>query len=96
MERDEAAATGLATRLVHDFGHERIFREAPDTVSAYAAFFDTMLRALGAGQTIAFFGNLPVYVYLGVADALDDRGWRVAPRRASTRSARRFESAASR
>ncbi|MEK6371880.1 MAG: Xaa-Pro peptidase family protein [Acidobacteriota bacterium] len=77
MERDEAAATGLATRLVHDFGHERIFREAPDTVSAYAAFFDAMLRELGAGQTIAFFGNLPIHIYLGVADALDDRGWRV-------------------
>jgi Xaa-Pro aminopeptidase len=77
MERDEAAATGLATRLVQDFGHERIFREAPDAPSAYAAFFDAMLRALGAGQSIAFFGNLPIHIYLGIADALDDRGWHV-------------------
>jgi len=77
MERDEAAATGLVTRLVHEFGHERIFAEAPDAVSAYAAFFDAMLRALGAGHSIAFFGNLPVHLYLGIADALDERGWRV-------------------
>src|SRR5881227_1477045 len=47
MERDEAAATGLVTRPVHDFDHERIFRGAPDTVSAYAEFFDGMLRTLG-------------------------------------------------
>ena len=77
MERDEAAATGLATRSVHDFDHERIFREAPDPIRFYAAFYDTMLRSLGAGSSIAFFGNLPVHLYLGIADALDDRGWRV-------------------
>src|SRR5437016_9043186 len=77
MERDEAAATGLATRSVHDFDHESIFRGAPDPISAYAELFDTMLRSLGAGKAIAFFGNLPVHLYLGVADALDDRGWRV-------------------
>src|SRR5437763_140361 len=77
MERDEAAATGLSTRLVHEFDHERIFRGAPDPISAYAEFFDVMLRGLGAGNTVAFFGNLPVHIYLGVADALDDRGWHV-------------------
>jgi len=77
MERDEAAATGLAVRLVHEFDHERIFRGAPDPISAYAEFFDRMLRELGAGSTIAFFGNLPAHIYLGVADMLDDRGWRV-------------------
>ena len=27
-----------------------------------------MLRALGAGRSIAFFGNLPVHLYLGIAD----------------------------
>ena len=36
-----------------------------------------MLRALGCGPSIAFFGNLPVHLYLGIADALDQRGWRV-------------------
>jgi Xaa-Pro aminopeptidase len=77
MERDEAAASGLETRLVHEFDHERIFSEAPDAVSGYAAFFDAMLTALGAGRGIAFFGNLPVHLYLGIAGALDDRGWHV-------------------
>jgi len=77
MERDEAAATGLATHSVHDFDHERIFRGAPDAISGYAEFYDGMLRALGCGPSIAFFGNLPVHLYLGIADALDDRGWRV-------------------
>jgi len=77
MEREEAAATGLATRLVHEFEHERHFAEAPDPISGYAAFFDAMLRALGAGGSIAFFGHLPVHLYLGIADALGERGWRV-------------------
>src|SRR6266542_2351030 len=40
MERDEAAATGLATRLVHDFDHDRIFKSAPNPVAAYGEFFD--------------------------------------------------------
>src|SRR5205085_733533 len=77
MERDEAVATGLETRSVHEFDHERIFRGAPDPVSAYAELYDTMLGALGAGPGIAFFGNLPVHIYLGIADALHERGWRV-------------------
>lgn len=77
MERDEAAATGVATRLVHDFDHERIFRSAPDPITAYAELFDTMLHALGAGNSIAFFGNVPMHIYLGVAGALDERGWQV-------------------
>ena len=77
MERDEAAATGLATRSVHELDHERIFRGAPDPISAYAEFYDTMLRALGSGRGIAFFGNLPVHLYVGIADGLDERGWNV-------------------
>ena len=64
-------------RLVHEFDHERIFRGARDPISAYAEFFDVMLRALGAGNSIAFFGNLPVHLYLRIAGVLDDRGWRV-------------------
>src|SRR5205809_3183573 len=56
MERDEAAATGLPTRLVHEFDYERIFNGAPDVVTGSAALLDTMLRALGSGPSIAFFG----------------------------------------
>src|SRR6266542_2652765 len=77
MERDEAAATGLATRLVHDFDHDRIFKSAPNPVAAYGEFFDRVLRDCGAGPSLAFAGNLPIHLYLGIADELQRRGWNV-------------------
>lgn len=77
MERDEAAATGLATRLVHDFDYDRIFKSAPHPVAAYGEFFDRVLRDCGAAGSIAFAGNLPIHLYLGIADALQARGWNV-------------------
>ena len=77
MERDEAAATGLATRLVHDFDHDRIFKSAPNPVAAYGEFFDRVLRDVGSGRSLAFAGNLPIHLYLGVADELGRRGWNV-------------------
>src|SRR5688572_5241523 len=60
MERDEAAASGLDVRLVHEFDFERIFRDAAHPSDAYAEFFATALRDLGAGRSIAIFGNVPV------------------------------------
>jgi Xaa-Pro aminopeptidase len=77
MERDEAAATGLATRLIHDFGYDSIFKAAPTTVDAYVAFFDAVLRDLGAKSSVAIVGNLPFPLYLGVAEGLETRGWHV-------------------
>ena len=77
MERDEAAATGLATRLIHDFGYDRIFKSAPNPVAAYAEFFDVVLRELGASTSVAIVGNLPFPLYLGIAEGLEARGWRV-------------------
>jgi Xaa-Pro aminopeptidase len=77
MERDEAAATGLATRLVHDFDYDRIFKSAPNPVAAYGEFFDRVLRDVGAGSAVAFAGNLPIHLYLGIADELQRRGWNV-------------------
>ena len=77
MERDEAAATGLATRLVHDFGYDRIFKSAPNAVAGYAEFFDVVLRELGASSSIAIVGALPFPLYLGIAEGLETRGWRV-------------------
>ncbi len=77
MERDEAAATGLVARMVYDYGYERIFRVAPNVAAAYAELFDVLLRDVGARQSVAFFGNLPIHLYLGVADALTRRGWTV-------------------
>src|SRR5919205_941104 len=77
MERGEAAATGLATRLVHDFDYDRIFKSAPNPVAAYGEFFDRILRDVGSGPSIAFAGNLPIHLYLGIADELQARGWTV-------------------
>ncbi|MEO8380858.1 MAG: Xaa-Pro peptidase family protein [Acidobacteriota bacterium] len=77
MERDEAEASGLEVRLVLEFDHERIFRTAPHTAEAYGEFFAAVLGALDAGTTIAFFGNLPVHLYVGVVESLERRGFRV-------------------
>jgi Xaa-Pro aminopeptidase len=77
MERDEAAATGLATQLIHDFGYDRIFKSAPNAVAGYAEFFDVVLRELGASSSVAIVGNLPFPLYLGIAEGLETRGWRV-------------------
>src|SRR6266487_3286177 len=77
MERDEAAATGLATRSVLDFDYDRIFKSAPNPVAAYGEFFDRVLGDVGAGPSVAFAGNLPIHLYLGIADELQRRGWNV-------------------
>lgn len=77
MERDEAAATGLETRLIHDFGYDAIFKSAPNAIEAYAKFFDAVLRALGSGNVIGFVGNLPFHLYLGIAETMERGGWSV-------------------
>jgi Xaa-Pro aminopeptidase len=77
MERDEAAATGLDVRLVHDFDYDRILREAANPSEAYAALFSSVLRDLGAGPSVAFFGNAPLPLYIGLVEAMEWRGWRV-------------------
>jgi Xaa-Pro aminopeptidase len=77
MERDEAAASGLETRLVHEFDHEAIFRNASNTADAYAELFRNVLRALGADGAVAFYGNVPVHLYISIVDALQRRGTRV-------------------
>jgi len=77
MERDEAAATGLETLSAHDFDYDRIFKSAANAAEGYATFFDGLLRATGSGQRIAFFGNLPFQLYLGITEAIERRGWRV-------------------
>ena len=77
MERDEAAATGLVTHLVHDFGYDAIFKSAPNAIDAYVAFFDSLLRDLGAKPTLAIVGNLPFPLYLGIAEGLEALGWKI-------------------
>ena len=77
MERDEAAATGLETRLIHDFGYDAIFKSAPNAVEAYATFFNGVLHELGAGKVIAFVGNVPFHLYFGIAEGMEQRGWSI-------------------
>lgn len=68
MEREEALATGLEVHLAHEYC------STPDD---YDELFANMLSTLGAGESIAFFGNVPIQLYLGIADSLARRGWRV-------------------
>ena len=75
MEREEAAATGVNVRLVHDFDYDRIFRSATSVAEGYGEFFDGMLRDLGAHDAIGVFGAAPVHLWLDVADRLAARGW---------------------
>jgi len=77
MEREEAKATGLEVRLVHDFDFERIFRTTPNLSEAYAELFANIVRELDAGDSIAFFGNVPVQLYHGMFAGLARRGLRV-------------------
>lgn len=77
MEREEAAASGLEVHLVEELGHERIFRTAANHAAAYAELFDHALRSIGAGRSIAFFGNVPFHLYLGIVEAIEQRGWQV-------------------
>jgi Xaa-Pro aminopeptidase len=77
MEREEAKATGLEVRLVHDFDFDRIFRTAPNPSEAYAELFSNVVRELDAGDSIAFFGNVPVQLYHGMFEGLERRGLRL-------------------
>ncbi|MBV9494238.1 MAG: aminopeptidase P family protein [Acidobacteria bacterium] len=77
MERDEAAATGLTVRLAQELESERIFRTATSAAAAYGEFFDILLRELGARESVAFFGNAPVHLYLAIGEEMTRRGWRV-------------------
>jgi Xaa-Pro aminopeptidase len=77
MERDEAMATGLDVHLVHEYGSEAIFRNAANAAEAYGELFTNILRTARSDERIAFFGNVPVQLYLGIVEALEHRGWSV-------------------
>jgi Xaa-Pro aminopeptidase len=79
MEREEATATGMAVRGIHEFDYERIFRAATDPVDAYARFFETVLQSAGIKGAVAFFGNAPLHLYLGIAERME-RGGRAVVR----------------
>ena len=77
MEREEAAGTGLEVRLANEFGHDRIFQAAASPSAAYAELFTNLLREIGVRESVAFFGNLPLQLYLGIVEAMEQRGWRI-------------------
>ena len=68
MEREEAAAAGVASRVVNDFDHD---------AAGYAGFFDRILRETGSGRRVAFFGAAPVHLYLSIADEMTRLGWQI-------------------
>jgi len=68
MEREEALATGLEVRLAHEFS------STPDD---YEELYANMLRSLGAGESIAIFGNVPFQLYYALAEGLERRGFRI-------------------
>lgn len=75
MEREEAAATGLEVVLVHEFDHDRIFREAANAAAAFAELFAAMLARFTTGRTVTFLGNAPLHLYLGIGEEMASRGW---------------------
>jgi len=77
MEREEAAAGGLEVRLEHEFDTERIFRTTANAAEGYAEFFTNVLRDLGSGRNVAFFGNVPIHLYLAVLESMERRGWQL-------------------
>jgi Xaa-Pro aminopeptidase len=68
MERGEAEKSGLSVVLVTD-------KRGATPAVAYAELYDEMLGDVDG--TIAFYGNVPVQLYLGVIEELERRGRRV-------------------
>jgi Xaa-Pro aminopeptidase len=68
MEREEALATGLEVRLAHEFS---------DRGDDYAGMYANLLRELGSGGRIAFFGNVPIHLYIGIVESLEASGFHV-------------------
>jgi Xaa-Pro aminopeptidase len=77
MERDEAAASGLITRSIHDFSYGEIFRSISSLPAAYAKFFSGILRELDATGPVAFYGHLPIQLYFPLLEHLQREGWQV-------------------
>lgn len=68
MERSEAEATGLEVRLAHEFSSK---------VDDFEELYDNLLKGLAGGNSVAFFGNIPIQLYLGLVESIEKRGWRV-------------------
>jgi Xaa-Pro aminopeptidase len=68
MERDEAARSGLEVVLVVD-------KRGANPSEGYAELYESMLGEVDGA--IAFYGNVPVQLYVGIVEALERRGRRV-------------------
>lgn len=77
MERDEAAACGLPTASVLEFGHEQAMREESHPPRALARFFGNLFGAQSIRGGVAFAGNLPFELYLETAEELEKAGVRI-------------------
>lgn len=77
MERDEAAAAGVPTQSVHDFGYHEIFKREGDASLAHAEFFDRVLAGLGVEGSVAFHGFAPIHLYYPLLGDLARRGWSI-------------------
>lgn len=75
MERDEAAASGVMTRSVHEFGHHEIFQRSASAPAAYGEFFDRVFRELEVEGSVAFYGRVPVHIYFPLLEEVVRRGW---------------------
>src|ERR1051326_8096995 len=68
MERGEAEKSGLPVVLVTD-------KRGETPALAWAQLYDEILADVDG--TVAFFGNVPIQLYLGVIEELEKRGRRV-------------------
>ncbi|HEU5162032.1 MAG TPA: M24 family metallopeptidase [Thermoanaerobaculia bacterium] len=75
MERDEAAASGLAVRSLDDVGRSSIFATETRAGAAWARLIDAILADAGApAGAVALAGAVPFPLYLRVAAELAQRG----------------------
>jgi len=77
MERDEAAASGLSTKSIHDFGYNTIFHSQASLPQAYARFFGEILESVSATGPVALAGNLPIHLYIEVVEEMEASGWQI-------------------
>jgi len=68
MERDEAAKSGLEVILVVD-------KRGTNPSEGFAELYESMLGDIDGA--VAFYGNVPVQLYIGIVEALERRGRRI-------------------
>lgn len=74
MERDEAAATGLATRNLNDYNYTKLYEESgQDSLLANARLYQSILKDLDlTGGRIAIYGQRDAGETFGLLSALEE------------------------